>query len=250
VHQIGEVEDIDAANEAKLKGLEISTTDDFLTRVATPAARSDLAAAIGVDAKEILVWANCADLMRIDGVGMQFADLLEAAGVDTIPELAQRNAANLHEKLAAVNAEGKLTGRAPTSAEVEAWIVQAKALPRILEYAGGASPGAPAAPVAPASVAPASVEPAAAPPPPPAPPATPVAAASAAAPVSAVAPAPPSAPPPPVSAPSEAAPSAAPSASADAGDASRTVREFSRSDSLAEGRTWLQKLVDKVRGKA
>jgi hypothetical protein len=140
VHTIGEVEDIDSANQAKLNDLGIRTTDDLLTRAATPGDRTELAGALGVTDREILKWANCADLMRVDGIGMQFADLLEEAGVDTIPELAQRNAGNLHARVVEVNTERQLSGRAPTAQEVEGWIAQAKALPRILQYSGGGAP--------------------------------------------------------------------------------------------------------------
>jgi predicted flap endonuclease-1-like 5' DNA nuclease len=151
MHRIGEVEDIDGDNEAKLVGLGVRSTDDLLTRAASPAGRSDLASSLGVSADVVLRWANCADLMRVDGIGMQFADLLEEAGVDTIPELAQRNAANLHVRVVEINTERTLTGRTPTADEVAAWIVQARALPRILEYGGGgASAPAPAAAPAPA----------------------------------------------------------------------------------------------------
>jgi predicted flap endonuclease-1-like 5' DNA nuclease len=162
MHRIGEVEDIDDGMEAKLTGLGIRTTDDFLARAATPAGRAALASEVGSTAATVLTWANCADLMRVDGIGMQFADLLEAAGVDTIPELAQRNAPNLHERVAALNDEKKLAGRAPTGAEIEAWIVQAKALPRIIEYAGAAAPAAatPAAAPMPAPAPTAMPEPA------------------------------------------------------------------------------------------
>jgi predicted flap endonuclease-1-like 5' DNA nuclease len=164
MHAIGEIEDIDGGHEAKLVGLGVRTTDDFLARAATPAGRSGLAAAVGVSDAVVLKWANCADLMRVDGIGMQFADLLEEAGVDTIPELAQRNAHNLHERVVQVNTERSLAGRAPTEHEVESWIAQAKALPRILEYSGAATaattisavppvaePTIPAAPLAPAA---------------------------------------------------------------------------------------------------
>jgi predicted flap endonuclease-1-like 5' DNA nuclease len=72
--------------------------------------------------------------MRIKGVGSEYADLLEAAGVDTVPELGQRNAANLTEKLAEINAAKNLVRRVPTAAEVEAWVAEAKTLPRAVEY--------------------------------------------------------------------------------------------------------------------
>jgi predicted flap endonuclease-1-like 5' DNA nuclease len=246
VHRIGEVEDIDQANEAKLTGLEIRTTDDLLERAATPTARDELASAIAVDAKEILRWANCADLMRVDGIGMQFADLLEAAGIDTIPELAQRNPANLLAKLEAVNAEGKLTGRAPTSTEVEGWIVQAKALPRILVYSGGAPAEAPAesgsasgtAPTAPSASAsaPASA---------PAAPAT--ATGDAASSVRAAA----NSVPEQAGAGVSAAADAAASAGARIEDESTAARGIvSESEEAAPVETWLQKLLGKLRGRA
>jgi predicted flap endonuclease-1-like 5' DNA nuclease len=77
---------------------------------------------------------NHADLMRIKGVGSEYADLLEAAGVDTVPELGQRNAANLAEKLAEINEAKSLVRRVPTAAEVEGWVDEAKTLPRAVEY--------------------------------------------------------------------------------------------------------------------
>ena len=79
-------------------------------------------------------WVNAADLYRVRGVGKQFGELLEAAGVDTVPELAQRNPVNLFTKLSEVNAEKKLTGRSPHQSEVESWVTQAKELPRVIEY--------------------------------------------------------------------------------------------------------------------
>jgi predicted flap endonuclease-1-like 5' DNA nuclease len=82
----------------------------------------------------ILEWVNHADLFRIKGVGEEYADLLEEAGVDTVPELAQRNPANLHAKLGEVNAAKKLVRRLPTAAQVTDWVDQAKALPRVITY--------------------------------------------------------------------------------------------------------------------
>jgi predicted flap endonuclease-1-like 5' DNA nuclease len=245
VHQIGEVEDIDEASEAKLTGLEIRTTDDLLARAATPAGREELASAIAVDAKEILRWANCADLMRVDGIGMQFADLLEAAGIDTIPELAQRNPANLLAKLEAVNAQGKLTGRAPSSAEVEGWIVQAKGLPRILVYGGGAA-AAPAVSGSAGRAVPAAPS-ASAPAPAPAPASAPAAANPAASPakeavetVAAQAPA-----------GGSAVAGAASDAAAEVADEGTTARGMvSGSADAAPAGSWLQKVLAKVRGRA
>ena len=82
----------------------------------------------------ILEWANHADLFRIDGIGSEYADLLEEAGVDTVPELAQRNAAHLHAKMKEINEAKELVRRLPSEKQVEGWIEQAKALPRALSY--------------------------------------------------------------------------------------------------------------------
>jgi predicted flap endonuclease-1-like 5' DNA nuclease len=82
----------------------------------------------------VLRWANMADLFRIKGIGEEYADLLEAAGVDTVPELSQRNPDNLHKKIAEINEEKKLVRRVPTQPEVGGWVEQAKQLPRALTY--------------------------------------------------------------------------------------------------------------------
>jgi predicted flap endonuclease-1-like 5' DNA nuclease len=84
--------------------------------------------------KLILEWVNLADLFRIKGIGEEYSDLLEEAGVDTVPELAQRNPANLLQKLVEVNEEKKLVRRLPVLSQVEDWVKQAKDLPRIVEY--------------------------------------------------------------------------------------------------------------------
>jgi predicted flap endonuclease-1-like 5' DNA nuclease len=82
----------------------------------------------------ILEWVNHVDLFRIKGVGEEYSDLLEEAGVDTVPELAQRNPEHLHQKLVAVNQEKKLVRQLPTQAQVSNWIEQAKRLPRVIAY--------------------------------------------------------------------------------------------------------------------
>ena len=82
----------------------------------------------------ILKWTNRADLARVKGIGGEYADLLEAAGVDTVPELATRKPANLVAKLHEVNEEKKLVRKLPTENQVEGWVAQAKELPRVIEY--------------------------------------------------------------------------------------------------------------------
>lgn len=88
----------------------------------------------GISEKQILRFANMADLFRINGVGQEYAELLEKAVEDTVPELAQRNAANLTAKMEEVNEEKKLVRKTPTLVSVEKWVEEAKTLPRVLQY--------------------------------------------------------------------------------------------------------------------
>lgn len=118
----------------KMKMLGISTTQALLERGASPQGRQEVAEMSGISEKLILEWVNRADLFRIKGVGEEYSDLLENAGVDTVVELAQRNAANLFEKMVAVNHQKKLVRKLPTLAQVEGWISQAKKLPRAVSY--------------------------------------------------------------------------------------------------------------------
>jgi predicted flap endonuclease-1-like 5' DNA nuclease len=112
----------------------ITTTEALLEACATPKQREDLAAKAGISPKLILEWANLADLFRIKGVGEEYSDLLEEAGVDTVVELAQRNPANLYTALKETNARKLLVRRMPTPGQVQDWVAQAKKLPRILTY--------------------------------------------------------------------------------------------------------------------
>lgn len=132
--KLNEIEGLDELMEEKLKFAGIINAEDLVAASATKENRSDLAKKIDVSEKVILKWANRADLARIKGVGIEYADLLEAAGVDTIPELAQRNAEHLLIKLTSVNEEYKFVKKLPTEKQLEDWISQAKELPRILYY--------------------------------------------------------------------------------------------------------------------
>ena len=132
--KLSKVEGIGEAYAQKLQAAGVATTEALLEKGATPQGRQEIAEATGISAKLILRWVNHVDLFRISGVGEQYADLLEAAGVDTVPELAQRNAENLYQKLLAVNEEKKLVRRPPTQAQVGGWIEQAKQLPRVITY--------------------------------------------------------------------------------------------------------------------
>ena len=129
-----DVEGIGPTYAKKLVEAGIITTDDLLEAGSTPKGRENLAAKTGISGKLILEWVNLSDLFRIKGVGSEYSDLLEEAGVDTVAELARRNVDNLHIKICEVNAEKKLVRRPPTLNEVKQWIEQAKKLPRKVEY--------------------------------------------------------------------------------------------------------------------
>ena len=129
-----EIEGIGPAYAAKLAGIGVESTDDLLSKGTTPKGRTELAEKSGINGKLILEWINHLDLERIKGVGWEYADLLEEAGVDTVPELAQRNAANLHQKLEEINEQKKLVRRLPSENQVADWVAEAKTLPRVIQY--------------------------------------------------------------------------------------------------------------------
>jgi predicted flap endonuclease-1-like 5' DNA nuclease/uncharacterized membrane protein len=133
-HSLSYVEGIGPVYAQELKKAGIESTQELLEAGATPKGRADIAEASGISGKLILEWVNQIDLYRIQGVGSEYADLLEAAGVDTVPELAQRNPANLQKKLSEVNEEKHLVRHVPSLSSVEEWIRQAKNLPRKITY--------------------------------------------------------------------------------------------------------------------
>ena len=129
-----DIEGIGSTYAATLEGHGLTTAEHLLDEGATPAGRAALAEKSGISPKLLLEWVNHADLCRINGVGSEYADLLEEAGVDTVPELAQRNAANLHGALEAANEQKKLVRRLPAESVVAGWIEEAKTLPRLVQY--------------------------------------------------------------------------------------------------------------------
>lgn len=132
--QLKDIEGIGEKYTADLKQAGVRSVMALLEKGATPKGRKELAEKSGVSENLVLQWVNHADLYRIRGIGSEYSDLLEAAGVDTVPELAQRNADNLMEKLKAANIEKNLVRRLPVLAQVQDWIAQAKALPRVINY--------------------------------------------------------------------------------------------------------------------
>ena len=127
--KIQEIEGIGAAYGEKLAAAGVSDTDTLMERACEKKGRQELAEATGITETLILKWVNMADLFRINGVGSEFAELLECSGVDTVKELRNRNAENLAAKMAEVNEEKKLTRRVPNQDMVSDWIEQAKGLP-------------------------------------------------------------------------------------------------------------------------
>lgn len=134
IYDIIEIEGVGELYALKLKEAGINTTAELLERAATPKGRAELAEQTGISPKLILRWANHADLFRIRGVAGQFAELLEAAGVDTVKELRHRVAANLQPKLEEINSVRNLCNRVPSLSEVEKMISQAKELEPVLTY--------------------------------------------------------------------------------------------------------------------
>lgn len=129
-----DIEGIGPAYAAKLQEAGVATIEALLEKGATPKGREELAEKSGINGKLILEWVNHADLFRIKGVGSEYSDLLEEAGVDTVVELSKRVPANLHKKMIEVNAEKKLVRQLPTLKAVESWVEQAKALPGKVNY--------------------------------------------------------------------------------------------------------------------
>lgn len=127
-YSIKDLKDLSDGFAAKLKEAGIATTEDLLEKAGSATGRKNLAEDLGTQASQILTWVNEADLMRISGIAQGFSQLLEAAGVDTVKELAQRNAENLTAKIAEVNEQMQMTGRVPSQQMVEDWIAQAKNL--------------------------------------------------------------------------------------------------------------------------
>ncbi len=131
---LSDIEGIGATYDEKLKAAGITSIESLLELGCEKKARKELAEKTGISEKLILNWVNRADLARVKGIGTQYADLLEHAGVDTVPELAQRRADNLHAKMQEINAAKNLVRSLPALSQVESWVTHAKELPRVINY--------------------------------------------------------------------------------------------------------------------
>ena len=129
-----DIEGVGPVFAEKLEAIGVKSTEDLLAKGATPKGRKELAEKSGVSEAKILEFVNRVDLARIKGVGSEYADLLEASGVDTVVELGHRVPENLLAKMTEVNEAKKLVRRLPVLSQVQDWVKQAKELPRILTY--------------------------------------------------------------------------------------------------------------------
>ena len=133
-YKIIDVEGIGEVYAAKLNAAGFNTVEELLEKGKKPVGRAEIAEKTGISPKLILTWCNHADLMRINGVGPQFSELLEAAGVDTVKEFRHRVAENLCAKMNEINEKKHLVGRVPTAGEIQKMIDQANELPPMMEY--------------------------------------------------------------------------------------------------------------------
>lgn len=133
-YPIEKIEGIGPSYAKQLEEQGIKSTKDLLDKCADAKGRKALEAASGISGKLILKWTNMADLMRISGVGEEYSELLEAAGVDTVKELRNRNPGNLAKAMSEANETKKLVRQVPSESQVEKWVAQAKELPPLMTY--------------------------------------------------------------------------------------------------------------------
>src|SRR5215470_9708924 len=129
-----DIDGIGSEMAEKLKVVGIRTSDKLLEAAKDVKGRKALASKIGVDERTVLKWANLVDRMRIKGIGEEYSELLEAAGVDTVKELKYRNVGNLAKALAEANRKRKLVEVVPSEKRVRRWIESAKQLPLKITY--------------------------------------------------------------------------------------------------------------------
>ena len=132
--KVSQIEGIGKKYATKLEKAGIDSLETLLKKGCKKKDRKSLAKATGVSEKLILKWVNRADLSRIQGIGTQYADLLEASGVDTVPELAKRKPENLAQKMVEVNQKKKLVQRPPGLTRIKNWTAQAKKLPKVITH--------------------------------------------------------------------------------------------------------------------
>ncbi|MGB2896433.1 MAG: DUF4332 domain-containing protein [Anaerolineales bacterium] len=132
--KIVDIEGIGPKFAKDLHAVGVRSTGRLLQIGADKRGRKDLAEETGIPEKLVLEWVNLADLMRIKGIGEEYSDLLEEAGVDTVKGLRQRVPEHLFKALGEINEKKALVRRLPSSKQVRSWISQAKKLPPIVKY--------------------------------------------------------------------------------------------------------------------
>ncbi len=128
------IEGIGDEYSKRLKGVGILSVQALLDKGALAEGRHELSRSTGIPESQLLRWLNNADLFRVRGIGEEYAELLEIAGVDTVPELAMRNPENLHRMLINANETRKLVRQLPSLNQIKSWIEQAKQLPRVIHH--------------------------------------------------------------------------------------------------------------------
>ena len=129
-----DIEGIRSSYAQKLNDAGVTSIQNLLKQGSTAKGRKEIAEKSGINEKQILEWVNHADLIRVKGIGGEYSDLLENAGVDTVVELANRKAENLYQKMMEVNEQKHLVRHLPGISQVEEWIRRAKQLPRVVSY--------------------------------------------------------------------------------------------------------------------
>ena len=133
-YKLIDIEGIGETYSCKLANICLTTPENYLEAASTASGRKKIAEDTGISSTLILKWANHCDLIRINGIGPQYAEMLEVAGVDTVKELRRRVPQNLQAKLAEVNAEKNIANRVPSVSEVEKWVAEAKELACVMAY--------------------------------------------------------------------------------------------------------------------
>lgn len=133
-YRINEIEGIGPSYAQKLEAAKIKTTNDLLELCKNPKGRASVSTTSGVSETQLLKWTNLADLMRVSGIGSEYSELLEAAGVDTVKELRNRNPENLAAKMKEVNAVKHLCRVTPGAETVGKWVAGAAKLPPVITY--------------------------------------------------------------------------------------------------------------------
>lgn len=128
------IEGIGAKQSKQLAQSGIKTTEALLKKAADPKGRKEIEKESGIGHKLIMKWVNKADLFRVKGIGEEYSDLLETAGVDTVVELSKRRPDNLYKKILEINNEKKLVRQTPSEEMIAGWIESAKGLPRVITY--------------------------------------------------------------------------------------------------------------------